>query len=102
MVRFRDSEERERYMDSLERQMEHQREQIEHTLDEIEGSGRRTALEKLRSSFPDSHAAPPCGTGRGKARRSQTGRTAKLSGAGGSSGGKPQPGLLSTARRWFY
>ncbi len=52
MARFRDREEREQYMDSLERQMEHQREQIEHTLDEIEGSGRRTALEKLRSSLP--------------------------------------------------
>ena len=52
VVRFRDREERGRYMDSLERQMEHQREQIEHTLDEIEGSGRRTALEKLRSSLP--------------------------------------------------
>ena len=51
-MRFRDREERERYMDSLERQMEHQREQIEHTLDEIEGSRRRTALEKLRSSLP--------------------------------------------------
>ena len=53
VVRFRDREERERYMDSLERQMEHQREQIERTLDEIEGSSRRrTALEKVRSSLP--------------------------------------------------
>ena len=52
VVRFRNREERERYMDSLERQMEHQREQIEHTLNEIEGSRRRTALEKLRNALP--------------------------------------------------
>ena len=52
MVRFRDRDERERYMDSLERQMERQREHIEHTLNEIEGSGRRTALGKLWSSLP--------------------------------------------------
>ena len=52
-MRFRDREERERYMDSLERQMKHQREEIERTLDEIEGSSRRrTALEKLRNSLP--------------------------------------------------
>jgi hypothetical protein len=52
-LRFRDREERERYMDSLERQMEHQRKQIESTLDRTEGSSwRRRALEKLRSSLP--------------------------------------------------
>jgi hypothetical protein len=52
-LRFRDREERERYMDSLERQMECQRKQIESTLDQTEGSGwRRRALEKLRSSLP--------------------------------------------------
>jgi hypothetical protein len=55
-MRFRDREERERYMDSLERQMEHQREQIQRTLDQTKGSGRlRTALEKLQntlSTFP--------------------------------------------------
>ena len=52
-MRFRNREERERYMDSLERQMEQQRQEIERTLDEIEGSSRRrTALEKLRSSLP--------------------------------------------------
>jgi septal ring factor EnvC (AmiA/AmiB activator) len=52
-MRFRNREERERYMDSLERQMEHQREQIERTLDQTKGSGRlRTAREKLRSSLP--------------------------------------------------
>ena len=33
LVRFRDREERERYMDSLERQMEEQREQIQRTLE---------------------------------------------------------------------
>jgi hypothetical protein len=53
VVRFRDREERERYMDSLERQMVHQREQIEHTLDELQGSGRQTALKRLRSSLPN-------------------------------------------------
>jgi hypothetical protein len=52
-LRFRDREERERYMDSLEQQMEHQRKQIESALDRTEGSGwRRRALEKLRSSLP--------------------------------------------------
>ncbi len=52
-MRFRNREERERYMDSLERQMEHQRQDIQRTLDQLEGSGRRrTALEKLRSSLP--------------------------------------------------
>ena len=52
-MRFRDREERERYMDSLERQMEHQREQIQRTLDQTRGSGRlRTALEKLRGALP--------------------------------------------------
>jgi hypothetical protein len=51
-MRFRDREERERYMDSLERQMEHQREQIQRTLDQTEGSGRRRrTLAKLRSSL---------------------------------------------------
>jgi hypothetical protein len=53
-VRFRDREERERYMDSLERQMELQREQIQRTLDQSKGSGRlRTALVKLWESFPN-------------------------------------------------
>ena len=51
-MRFRDRKERERYMDSLEQQMEDQREQIQHALDEMEDAGRRTALEKLRSSLP--------------------------------------------------
>src|SRR5215213_3236833 len=54
LTRFRNREERERYMDSLEWQMEHQREQIQHTLDRAtEDSDRgRKALEKLRSSLP--------------------------------------------------
>jgi len=52
-LRFRDREERERYMDSLERQMEQQREQIGRTLEQTKGSGRlRTALEKLRNTLP--------------------------------------------------
>ena len=54
LARFRNREERERYMDSLEWQMEHQREQIQRTLDRTtEDSDRqRKALEKLRSSLP--------------------------------------------------
>ena len=52
-MRFRDREDRERYMDDLERQMEDQREQIQRTLDRTEGSGRRgRVLEKLRRSLP--------------------------------------------------
>jgi hypothetical protein len=52
-MRFRDREERERYMDSLERQMVHQREQIQRTLDHTKGSGRlRTALEMIRNTLP--------------------------------------------------
>jgi hypothetical protein len=52
--RFRDREERERYMDSLERQMEHEREQIQRTLDRTteDSELRRKVLEKLRSSLP--------------------------------------------------
>jgi hypothetical protein len=57
LARFRDPEERERYMDSLEWHMEHERDQIQRTLDQMtEDSDRRgKALEKLRSalsSFP--------------------------------------------------
>ncbi len=53
-MRFKNREERERYMDSLERQIEHQREQMQRTLDQMEGSARRRmALKsKLRSSLP--------------------------------------------------
>jgi hypothetical protein len=53
VVRFRNRQDRELYMDSLEREMEHQRQEIQRTLDEIENpSRRRTALEKLRRSLP--------------------------------------------------
>ena len=53
-MRFRDREERERYMDSLEHRMELQREQIQRTLDQSKGSGRlRTTLERLWESFPN-------------------------------------------------
>jgi hypothetical protein len=59
-MRFRDREERERYMDSLERQMEHERERIQRTLNRMEGSvRRRTALEKLRSSLANFPARGP-------------------------------------------
>jgi hypothetical protein len=54
LTRFRDREERERYMDSLERQMEHEREQIQRTLDRTteDSDRRRKALEKLLSALP--------------------------------------------------
>jgi hypothetical protein len=52
-MRFRDREDRERYMDDLERQMEDQREQIQRTLERTEGSGRRGgALERLQAFLP--------------------------------------------------
>jgi hypothetical protein len=52
-LRFRDRQERERYMDSLERHMEHQRDQIQRTLEQTKGSGRiRTVLETLRDTLP--------------------------------------------------
>src|SRR5215218_10542804 len=61
LARFRDREERERYMDSLERQMEHEREQIDRTLEQsTEDSDRgRKALEKLRSSLPSFPSRAP-------------------------------------------
>ena len=54
MARFRDPEERERYMDSLEWQMEHERDQIQRTLEQMteDSDRRRKALEKLRSALP--------------------------------------------------
>ena len=52
-MRFRNREERERYMDSLERQMQHQREQMQRTLDQTKGSSRlRRALEKRWGTLP--------------------------------------------------
>jgi hypothetical protein len=54
LTRFRDREERERYMDSLERQMEHEREQIQRTLDRTteDSDRRRKGLETLLSVLP--------------------------------------------------
>jgi hypothetical protein len=54
LARFRDPEERERYMDSLEWHMEHERDQIQRTLEQMteDSSRRRKALEKLRSALP--------------------------------------------------
>jgi glutamyl-tRNA reductase len=62
LTRFRDREERERYMDSLERQMEHEREQIQRTLDRTTGDSdrRQKALEKLLSALPSVPVATPC------------------------------------------
>jgi hypothetical protein len=39
-------------MDDLERQMEHLRKQMQRTLSGAEGSGRLTALQRLRSAIP--------------------------------------------------
>jgi hypothetical protein len=52
--RFRNREERERYLDSLEWHMEHERDQIQRTLDQMteDSDRRRKALEKLRSALP--------------------------------------------------
>jgi septal ring factor EnvC (AmiA/AmiB activator) len=54
LTRFRDREERGRYMDNLERQMEREREQIQRTIERTaEDSDRlRKAVEKLRSALP--------------------------------------------------
>jgi len=54
LARFRNREERERYMDSLERQMENQREQIDRTLERTteDSDRRRKAQEKLLSALP--------------------------------------------------
>jgi hypothetical protein len=61
LARFRDREERERYMDSLERQMEHEREQIQRTLDRTteDSDRRRKALEKLLSALPSLPSRTP-------------------------------------------
>jgi hypothetical protein len=44
-------------MDDLERQMEHLRSRMQRTLSGAEGSGRRTALERLRNGFAGRVAA---------------------------------------------
>jgi uncharacterized membrane-anchored protein YhcB (DUF1043 family) len=61
LARFRNREERERYMDSLEWQMENQREQIQRTLERTpEDSDRiRKALEKLGSFLPSFSSRTP-------------------------------------------
>jgi hypothetical protein len=61
LARFRDPEERERYMDSLEWQMEHERDQIQRTLDQMteDSDRRRKALEKLRSALPSFPSRTP-------------------------------------------
>ena len=72
-MRFRDREERERYMDRLERQMELQREQIQHTLNQSKGSGRlRTTLEKLWETLP-SFPRRTASAGNAKEHRTATG-----------------------------
>jgi hypothetical protein len=60
-MRFRDRQERERYMNSLERQMEREREQIQHTLGQMtqDSDRRRKALEKLRSALPSFPSRAP-------------------------------------------
>jgi len=61
LARFRNREERERYMDSLEWQMGNQREQIQRTLERTpEDSDRiRKALEKLGSFLPSFSSRTP-------------------------------------------
>jgi hypothetical protein len=61
LARFRDLEERERYMDSLEWQMEHERDQIQRTLEQMteDSDRRRKALEKLRSALPSFPSRTP-------------------------------------------
>jgi hypothetical protein len=68
LARFRNREERERYMDSLEWQMQNQREQIQRTLERTtEDSGRiRAALETLGSFLPSFPSRTPV---RGSAER---------------------------------
>jgi hypothetical protein len=61
LARFRNREERERYMDRLEWQMENQRDQIQHTLDQTtEDAARiREALETLGSFLPSLPSRTP-------------------------------------------
>ena len=56
-IHIGDREEREERMDDLERQMEHLRSRMQRTLSGAEGSGRRTALERLRNGFAGRAAA---------------------------------------------
>ena len=108
MARFRNREERKRYMDSLERQMEHEREQIERTVDRMteDSAPRRKALEKLRSALPSFpsrtpvRAAPereesiePTGSETPSAREESPG-SAPSHGPGG--------GACSAAHRWGH
>jgi hypothetical protein len=51
-IQIGDREAREERMDELERQMGHLREQMQRPLSRAEGSGRQTALKRLRSAIP--------------------------------------------------
>jgi septal ring factor EnvC (AmiA/AmiB activator) len=97
LARFRNREERERYMDSLEWQMEHQREQIQRTLDRTteDSDRRRKALEKLRSSLASFPSRTPV---RGAAERKTPTEQIR---SDKPSGREKSPQKLSEPRSWW-
>jgi|ERR671911_547198 hypothetical protein len=97
LARFRDREERERYMDSLEWQMEHQREQIQRTLERTTEDSDRgwKALEKLRSSLTNFPGRTPV---RGAAEREMLTKTIR---SDTPSGREKSPRKPSDPRSWW-
>ena len=97
MARFRDREERERYMDSLEWQMELNRDQIQRTLERTtEDSDRRwKALEELHSSLPSFPGRTPV---RGATEREMPTETIR---SDTSSGGEKSSRKPSDPRSWW-
>ena len=104
-MRFTDSEDRERYMDSLERHMEGQRGQIQRTLARIESSGRRgTILERLWNSlpsFPGRTPAQDAGEGREAVSESPENAEPTRRAPPGSSTGAQQPSERPQERPWL-
>ena len=97
MARFRNREERERYMDSLEWQMENQREQIDRTLERTpEDSDRiRKALKTLGSFLPSFPGRTPV---RGAAERVTPTEPIR---SDTPSGAKQSPRKPSEPRSWW-
>ena len=96
-MRFTDSEDRERYMDSLERQMEGQREQIQRTLARIESSGRRwTILERLWNSLPSFPGRTPAQDADSEMRQSPESLEPTRTTTGSSTGAQE-----GSERRWW-
>ena len=97
MRRFRNREERERYMDSLEWQMEEQREQIQRTLERTteDSDRRRKALEKLLSALPSLPGRTPV---RGVAKREMPTKPIRND---TPTGGEKSPRKLSDPRSWW-